>query len=190
MNSLKHLLLCLLIASSAGCGSILSSIDAEPIEDDPGERTYGATVEDEAIETKAAVNINASNAGFKSSHFTVTSYNGFVLLAGQVSGADLKQQASDVVRNIRGVRRIYNELELAGNTSAMTRSSDIWITTKVKSAMLASEEIQSNRIKIVTENGVVYLMGLVTHSEGGRATDTASGTAGVQKVVQLFEYID
>jgi osmotically-inducible protein OsmY len=190
MNTLRPLLIALLLTNLSACGSFLSAVDAPAIEDDPGERTYGATVEDESIETKGKVNISASDEQFDSAHFGITSYNGYVLLAGQVPSEALKQKASDVVRKIRGVRRIYNELEVRGNTSAMTRSSDTWLTTKVKSAMLANEQIQASRVKIVTENGVVFLMGLVTRSEAQRAADTASASAGVQKVVQLFEYID
>ena len=190
MKTLRFTALLLFIALCTGCGSFLASVDAEPIKDDPGKRTYGAQIEDESIETKAKVNISASDKAFKSSHFSVTSYNGYVLSAGQVPTAAVKQKAADVVREIRGVRRIYNELEISGNTSSMTRSSDTWITTKVKSALLADSEIEGGRVKILTENGVVYLMGLVSHTEAKRITDTASASAGVRKVVQLFEYID
>jgi osmotically-inducible protein OsmY len=190
MTILRFSPLLLLMILCGGCGSFLASMDAEPIKDDPGERTYGAQVEDESIETKAKVNISANDAGFKNSHFSVTSYNGYVLIAGQVPEAALKQKASDVVREIRGVRRIYNELEISENTTSMTRSSDTWLTTKVKSALLANSEIESVRVKVVTENSVIYLMGLASHTEAKRITDTASTTKGVRKVVELFEYID
>jgi osmotically-inducible protein OsmY len=190
MTKIRFSLLLLLTILCGGCGSFLASIDAEPIKDDPGERTYGAQIEDESIETKATVNMSASDAGFKSSHFSVISYNGYVLIAGQVPEEALKQKATAVVREIRGVRRIYNELEVSGNTSAMTRSSDTWLTTKVKSTLVADSEIESGRVKIVTENGVIYLMGLASHTEARRITDAASASTGVRKVVQLFEYID
>jgi len=190
MTKIRFSLLLLLMILCGGCGSFLASIDAEPIRDDPGKRTYGARVEDESIETKAKVNISASDPGFKTSHFSVTSYNGYVLIAGQVPTAELKQQATEVVREIRAVRRIYNELEVSGNTSGMTRSSDTWLTTKVKSTLVADSEIESGRVKVVTENGVIYLMGLASHAEAKRITDAASASAGVRKVVQLFEYID
>jgi osmotically-inducible protein OsmY len=190
MKNLRFIPLFLLMVLCGGCGSFLATIDAEPIKDDPGKRTYGARVEDESIETKAKVNIAASDTGFKSSHFLITSYNGYVLIAGQVPEAVLKQKATEVVREIRGVRRIYYELEVSGNTSAMTRSSEACLTTKVKSTLLADSEIESGRVKIVTENGVIYLMGLASHAEAKRITDTASASTGVRKVVQLFEYLD
>ena len=190
MKSLHSILLITSLLLSSGCGSFMASIQSEAIEDDPGERTYGAQVEDESIETKAKINISAAHEELKNSHFSVTSYNGYVLIVGQAPSEERKQQASQVVKKIRGVRRIYNELEVAGNSSAMTRSSDTWITTKVKSALLADSNIEGGRIKVVTENGVVYLMGLVSHPEAERVTETTRSSAGVQKVVQLFEYFD
>ncbi len=173
-----------------GCGSFLAAVDAGPIEDDPGERTTGARVEDESIETKAIVNIDAADERLESAHISVTSYNGYVLITGQVAEQELKDMASDVVRQIRGVRRIYNELEVAGNTSGLVRSSDTWLTTKVKTSLLSAEDIEGNRVKVVTENGTVYLMGLVSRAESERIVDVARSTGGVQKVVQIFELID
>ena len=190
MKSLKIMLLCLCFSLNTGCGSFLSAIDSEPIDEEPGERTYGARVEDESIETKGKVNISAADEGFKKAHFNVISYNGYVLIAGQVANDELKQKASEVMREIRGVRRIYNELTVSGNTNTMTRGSDTWLTTKVKTALLASSEIEGNRVKVVTENGVVYLMGLVSRAEAERIADSARAAYGAQKVVQLFEFID
>jgi osmotically-inducible protein OsmY len=189
MKTISTLFLLTSISLCSACGSFLASVQSEPIEDDPGKRTYGAKVEDESIETKAKVNIAASHEELKNSHFSVTSYNGYVLIVGQVPSQERKQQVSEVVRKIRRVRRIYNELDVVGNSSRMTRSSDTWVTTKVKSALLADSSIEGGRIKVVTENGVVYLMGLVSHSEADRVSEATSSTAGVQKVVQLFEYI-
>ena len=185
--ALSVLAICVLLT---GCGSFLSAVGSGPIEDDPGERTTGARMEDEAIETKGKVNVNAANERFDDAHFSITSYNGYVLVTGQVPDQELKDQASDVVRRIRGVRRIYNELEIVGNTSALVRSSDTWLTTKVKSALLAREDIEGNRVKVVTENGVVYLMGMVSRAEAERIVEVARSTGGVQKVVEIFELID
>ena len=102
----------------------------------------------------------------------------------------LKAKATEVVRKIRGVRRIYNELEVAAPSSGMTRTSDTWITTKVKSFLLGNPDVEGSRVKVVTEDGVVYLMGLVTRDEAKRIADEASDISGVQKVVKLFELID
>ncbi len=190
MGTIALILLLPCFLPLAGCGSFLAAIDSSTIEDDPGKRTMGAKMDDESIETKAEVNINAADPRFKEAHYSIISFNGFVLIVGQVPDEDLRQKASDVLREIRKVRRIYNELEVRGNTSAMTRSSDTWITTKVKSELLANNTIEGNRVKVVTENGVVYLMGLVSKTEAERITTAVRGNSGVQKVVQLFEYID
>ncbi len=173
-----------------GCGTVLTAVDSDPIEEDNGERTLGYLVEDYNIETKAMVNINAAATAFETAHIDVVSYNGYVLLVGQVPTEALKNQATEVVRKIRGVRRIYNELEIAAPSSGMTRTSDTWITAKVKSFLLGNPDIQAYRVKVVTENGVVYLMGLATRAEVQRIVDQASSISGVQKVVKLFELID
>ncbi len=180
----------ILVLTVSGCGHLLVGMESNAIEEDEGERTWGRLLEDDNIETKARVNIHAANEDFDQAHLSIVSFNGYVLLAGQVPGDALKQQATEVVRKIRGVRRIYNELEVAAPSSGMTRTSDTWITTKVKSFLLANPEIEGHRVKVVTENGVVYLMGLVTREEAGRIAEEASDTSGVQRVVKLFELID
>lgn len=178
------------LLSLGGCGSMLATMEAEPIEEDEGERTMGRWLEDESIETKAMVNVRAADDAFDDAHLVIVSYNGYVLIAGQVASQALKDKATDVVREVRGVRRIYNELEVAAPSSGMTRTSDTWITSKVKSYMLASSDIQGNRVKVVTENGVVYLMGLATRAEAERIAAEAADTSGVQRVVKLFELLD
>ena len=179
---------CLLTLS--GCGSFLATMQSDSIETDPGERTFGQFVEDDNIETKAIVNIHAANEAFHEAHIAVVSYNGYVLLAGQVAAEELKQEATDVVRDIRGVRRIYNELEIAAPSSGMTRTSDTWITAKVKTYLIGSSETEGTRVKVLTENGVVYLMGLATQEEAERISSKAASLGGVQRVVKLFELID
>ncbi|MEH6585356.1 MAG: BON domain-containing protein [Halioglobus sp.] len=191
---LIHRLLLVLFSVSLlclnGCGSMLASLEVEPIDEDEGERTMGRWLEDESIETKAMVNIRAANDAFDNAHLVIVSYNGYVLIAGQVASQELKDQATRVAKEVRGVRRIYNELEIAAPSSGMTRTSDTWITSKVKSFMLANGDIQGNRVKIVTENGVVYLMGLATRDEAERIAAEAADTSGVQRVVKLFELLD
>jgi osmotically-inducible protein OsmY len=188
----RYTLLALLIVgllSLGGCGSLLATMEVDTIEDEPTDRTLAQQIEDESIETKARVNIHAADQTFDDAHLVIVSFNGYVLLAGQVPTEALKARATDVVRKIDGVRRIYNELEIASPSSAMTRSSDTWITAKVKSWLLGSPDTEGLRVKVVTEDGVVYLMGLVTADEAQRITDTAAGISGVQRVVKLFEIV-
>ena len=189
---MKHFFIILLTCSVlvlSGCGSMLATMKVDTIEDDPTERTMAQVIEDDNIETKATVNIHAADEAYHDAHLVVVSYNGYVLLAGQVNSEKLKARATEIVRKVHGVRRIYNELEVASPSSGMTRTSDTWITTKVKSWLLGSSDTEGFRVKVVTENGVVYLMGLVTAAEAQRIADKASGISGVQRVVKLFEVV-
>ena len=190
--ALRPLLILSLCAASAllsGCGTIMSSAGAGPIEEDPGERTFAQQMTDESIETKALVNINAADEAYDQAHLSVVSYNGFLLLVGQVPSEALKALATDVTRDLEAVRRIYNELEVGPETSAGTRTNDTWITTQVKSKLLASSDTPGRRVKVVTENGVVYLMGLLTAEEADRSALEAAEVKSVARVVQLFEII-
>jgi len=183
------LLTALLCPFLQGCGSIMSSAGAGPIEEDIGERTFAQQLEDESIETKAKVNINAASVAYEEAHLSIVSFNGFVLLAGQVPAEDLKTLATDVVRKVDGVRRIYNELEIGPETSAGTRTNDTWITTQVKTKLLASSDTPGTRVKVITENSVVYLMGLLNAEEADRVALEAAEVNSVARVVKLFEII-
>jgi osmotically-inducible protein OsmY len=184
------LLIILLLTQLQGCGSLLATLESDSIEDDPGERTFYQRLADESIETKAIVNLHAADDRYDQAHLVVQSYNGYVLIAGQVPEESLRQKANDVIREIRDVRRIYNELEVAAASSAMTRASDSWISSKVKTVLLASSHTPGLRVKVITENGVVFLLGLVTREEADRIAAEAAEISGVQRVVRLFELID
>ena len=122
------------------------------------------------------------------SHIVVTAYNGVILLAGQTPRADLKEKAAQVANGVQGVKKLHNELQVLQPTSALARSNDALITSKIKTLMLADSKVPSAKVKVVTENGIVYLMGLVTRAEGAAATNVASGASGVQKIVTLYQY--
>jgi osmotically-inducible protein OsmY len=173
-----------------GCSKIISITTDGPIDEDRGERTAGSVIDDEIIETKLLVNLDNKDPQFTQAHISVTSYNGVVLLTGQVPTESLRQIAAEVASNVNKVRRVHNELAVSGTASMVARSNDTWITTKLKSKMFIRPKIQGGRIKVVTENGTVYLMGLLSRDEGQRAANLVRQTAGVQKVVILFEYIN
>jgi osmotically-inducible protein OsmY len=190
MRIIATIAICFCLFTLVGCGSLLASMNSDSIDDQPNERTMGQIVEDDNIETKATVNIHAAIEAYDDAHLVIVCYNGFVLLAGQVNDKVLKARATAVVREIPGVRRIYNELEIGPATAAMTRTNDTWITTKIKSSLLGSSDIQGTRIKVVTENSVVYLMGIVTRKEADVISEKAASTSGVKRVVRLFELRD
>ena len=173
-----------------GCANIVGFMQGDqPIRENPGKRTLGTTLDDEIIETKALVNIRKSSKQFAGANVSVTSFNGVILLTGQVPTQEVRQTAGEVVQKVRGVRRVHNELQIAGVTSGIIRSNDLWLTAKVKTMMVARKSVDANRIKVVTENGVVYLMGLVSNAEAEAAVNVARNVAGVQRIVKIFEYI-
>ncbi|WCR45222.1 BON domain-containing protein [Stutzerimonas stutzeri] len=180
--------LCLTVS---GCSSVLTAARDEPIADDRGTRTIGSKIDDSLIETKASVNIAKAHPDLdQASHIVVASYNGVVLLAGQTPRVELKQMAEQAASQVQRVKRVHNELQVLQPSSALARSNDSWLTTKIKAQMLADNSVPGARIKVITENGIVYLLGLVTRQEGNRATNLVQGVSGVQRIVKLFEYID
>jgi len=181
-----------LIEFVSSCASVISATTGnEGIDENRGSRSMGAVVDDNSIETVIKVNLNAADEQLKKAHINVVSFNGTVLLVGQVPSQDIKNLATRVARTSSSrVKEVYNELEVAGATTFLSRSNDAWLTAKIKTLMLADAEVSGMRTKVVTENGVVYLMGLLTQEEANTAVNVVSNTKGVTKVVRAFEYIN
>lgn len=176
----------------SSCTTILTeTTGAEGIQEDPTERTAGAVVEDQSIETKVAVNMRSQEPAFKSSHFSVVSHNGVVLLVGQTESEALKSRATDIASQASSkIKRIHNEMEIAGKTSLLARSNDAWIATKVRTLMLTNKEVPSDQVRVIAENGSIYLMGLISQEQGDNAANLARNVSGVTKVVKVFEYVN
>ena len=176
----------------SSCTAILTETTGDQgIQENPAERTTGAMIEDEIIETKVAVNMRSQEPAFKKSNFSVISHNGVVLLVGQVEGDSLRARATEIASKASAkIKRIHNELEVAGKTGFLSRSNDAWIATKIRTLMLTDKDVPASQVKVVTENGAVYLMGLVSQPEGNSAANLARNVSGVTKVVKVFEYID
>ena len=153
-------------------------------------RTAATMIDDKGIQLKAGSAIFEDETLSGQAHINVTSYNGVVLLTGETPTAEMRDRAEQIVRGVEKVRRIHNEITVAAPSSGLTRSSDTLITTKVKTRMLAEKDFDSGRVKVVTENGTVYLMGLVNQREAEVATEISRSVGGVQRVVRLFEYTD
>jgi osmotically-inducible protein OsmY len=150
-------------------------------------RTSGTQVEDQAIELKA-VNRTRDILGERG-HVNTTSYNRVVLITGEVPTEADRTAVEQTISRIENVKSTVNELAVAGNSSLTSRSSDAIITGKVKATFVDAKDVQANAFKVVTERGVVYLMGRVTEREAKRASELASGVGGVQKVVRVFEIL-
>lgn len=151
-------------------------------------RTVGAQTEDQLIELKGKNRLTESMRN--ADGIGVTSYNRKVLLTGQVLSAEDKSNATKVIAGMTNVRSVDNELQVSGRVSMGVAASDTLITTRVKAALLDSNRVQANTIKVVTEASVVYLMGIVTAEEGRAAADIASRASGVARVVTVLETIN
>ena len=149
-------------------------------------RTSGIYVEDENIELKALKMIE-TNLG-STAHVNVTSYNRNVLLTGEAPSAEAKSKAETMIKTITNIRGITNEIVVGEKSTISSRSNDAYLTTKVKTQFVTENKFSANYVKVVTENNVVYLLGIVTKSEADAAAEIASNTSGVRKVVKLFEY--
>ena len=184
------LLLILLMPGLFGCAAAVIGSGAVAGTSIIDRRTTGTQIEDQSIEFKAGQKLNADVEINEQAHINVTSYNTVVLLTGETPTEALRDRTVDIIKSLEKVTHIYNELTIAAPSSITARSSDSIITSKVKTKMLSNENLSGLAVKVVTEKGIVYLMGLVTKSESEMATDIARQTGGVQKVVKLFQYID
>lgn len=149
-------------------------------------RTTGVYIEDENIEWKAVARLRSDFAG---AHVNATSYNRKVLLTGEVPDEATKKSLEAAVKAIPSVREVANEVVVGGNTSIASRGNDSIITSNVKARMVGNGKFSPNHVKVVTEAGTVFLMGLVTAAEGDAAVEVARSTSGVSRVVKAFEYV-
>jgi len=178
-----------LTVTLTGCAKIITVTTSEPIQISTNKRTLGTKINDQQLETIARVNLNKASKQLEDAHINIDSFNGLVLLTGQVPNDQLRNLAGDTVGKINSVRQVHNELTAGAPTTFQKRSKDSWITTKIKTKLIASS-IQSRRILILTEAQTVFLMGLVSRYEADRITKVAQNTSGVKQVVKVFEYVD
>jgi len=194
MKSIYLLLVAILSATLlGGCAAVVvggAAVGASAVHE---RRTVGTMIDDEGIEWKVRSAIHADKPLSSQSHIGVISVNGVVLLVGQTPTEAFKQQATTLARGVASVRVVHNELAIAAPNSYVTRTSDSYITSKVKTSLFkvkGHDDFDPTRVKVVTENGTVYLMGILYRNEADDAARQASRVGGVQKVVKLFEYLD
>jgi osmotically-inducible protein OsmY len=151
-------------------------------------RSTGVQTDDETTEWKAAQRLPEKYKAF--SHINFTSYNRRVLITGEVPNEEAKAIVGDETRQLEGVREIFNELNIAPTSAFGNRSNDSYITSKLKARLVDSNQLSANHIKVVTENSVAYLMGIVTDREAKVAVAVARTTDGVRKVVNVMEVVN
>lgn len=152
-------------------------------------RTAGEYVDDNTIELTAQNYLISTPEIRAATHVKPTSWNGILLITGEIDDEDIKRDLIDKFKRIDGVRQLVDESTITGKTALLSRTNDTWITTKVKSRLLLKTGLDANRVKVVTTRGSVYLMGIVTQDEANRATELTRTVKGVARVVKVFEYI-
>jgi len=167
------------IAGGAVAGGVMAS----------DRRTSGIYIEDQAIELKARRMI-IDNIGSANINVSVTSFNQNVLLTGEAISEEIRAKAERAARSVENVKSVTNELAISEKSGLGTSAGDTYITSKVKANMVKENRFPSNYVKVVTENSIVYLMGMVTREEAEDAVDIARSISGVEKVVNVFEYIN
>jgi osmotically-inducible protein OsmY len=190
---LALLMVMLTVNLLGGCAAVIvggAAVGASAVHE---RRSVGTMMDDEGIEWKVRTALSEDKPLSSQSHLSVISVNGVVLLVGQTPTEALHQQAGKLAQGVDNVRVVHNELTIAAPNSYMTRSSDSYVTSKVKTSLFkvkGHDDFDPTRVKVVTENGTVYLMGILYRSEAEDAARQASRVGGVQKVVKLFEYLD
>ena len=193
MHSLKKIVLIAALTLPAsglltGCAAVVVGTAATSAVVAQDRRSAGTIVEDKSIHIKTLYAIQQVIPDDPDSHVSAISYNNRVLLVGQVPTEELRTALEAEVRKIGKIRQVHNEITLERPTSLKRRSTDSWITTKIKSEMAVTLDLNPTRVKVVTENGVVYLLGIVTPLEEEITVDISRHTKGVHKVVKIFEY--
>jgi osmotically-inducible protein OsmY len=189
----RFLILTAIFASvtlAQGCAPVIVAGGATAAAAAGERRTLGAFVDDGSIEIKARKALNDERDFGDDVHINITSMNGIVLLTGETTTEDKRERAMALIQPIPGIRRIVSEIRVAEPRAFAYTTHDGWITSKVKAKLLGTEGLPSNQIKVVTENSVVYLMGLVKQQEGDMAAEATRAVGGITRVVKLFEYLD
>jgi osmotically-inducible protein OsmY len=182
------LLLIGLVVTLQGCAGavVVGGATAGAMAND--RRSSGAYVDDELIEWKLFDVLDADEQIREQTHLNTVSFNGVVLLTGEVPNEMMRARAIELISGVEGVRAVHDETSIAAPSSIMSRTGDSWITTKLKTALLAEDADIGASTKVVTEKGVVYLMGIVSPEEADKLADIVRRVGGVQKVVKVFEY--
>ena len=186
----KILLILTVIGLLQGCVAVVggAAVGAAGATAIYNKQNIQATLADNNMQDAIVKNLEANTDIVNQSHIVVAVYRSVVLLAGQAPTTGLKALAENIASKTPKIKRLYNEITIEGPSSTLTRTSDTWVTTKIKTQFLATDHLKSGQFKVVTENGTVFLMGIVTRDQAQLAVNVAREINGVQKVVKMFEY--
>lgn len=187
MNKLSQVaLIGALVVSLSGCVTAMVGATAIGISAVTDSRTVGTQVDDSAIEVRVIAALKGEER-LDSSRIKVVGFNGAILLIGQVPSQALSDFAAKLARDSRGVVRVHNELRVQEVISLGTISNDTWLTSRIKTKLLADDNVEGGKVKVVTENSEVFLMGLIDAQQAAVAVDLARNTNGVTRVIDAFE---
>lgn len=170
-------------AAVVGGGALATKVAMDP-------RTTGTQIDDQTLELRVADALRKDKQLNEQAHISAVVYNGRALLVGEAPSADLKEVAVNLARGVKDIADVYDEIQIGEKVSFMQASKDTWITTEVKSKLFVNGNVKATDVKVVTENGVVYLIGRVTQSQAAAAVDVARQVNGVRKVVKVFTYLN
>jgi osmotically-inducible protein OsmY len=184
----KILFIILSMTALQGCvetAIVAGAVTAVGAVNDP--RTVGTQIDDSTIEVKAAYHLLQDDGLSNHTHINVISYNGVILAVGQAPNQLLIERAIKILSELKGVKKVHNQIKLGTPATFSTKANDAWITIKVKSELLTDDVVKGHNIKVVTESKVVYLMGLVDEEQARLAAEIASQIRGVERVIKVFE---
>ncbi|MCW8866086.1 MAG: division/outer membrane stress-associated lipid-binding lipoprotein [Colwellia sp.] len=186
---MKFIVLAIIVSILQGCAAAAVVAVTTGASMATDRRSIGHQIDDQSIELEAYNEITKNKALSDNTNLHVISVNGSVLIIGQAPNSHLKDQALKILNNIDGILKIHDQIRLGNVTSITTQTNDVWLTSKVKTALFSSDEVSGNDIKVITENGEVFLMGLVSKKEADAAIQITRNISGVNRVFKAFEYL-
>lgn len=187
MNKLYQIaLISAVVVSLSGCVTAMVGATAVGISAATDSRTIGTQIDDTTLEVRVIAALKGESR-LDSSRIKVVAFNGAIVLLGQVPEQGLNDLAAKIVRDSRGVVRVHNELRVQEVISLATISNDAWLTSRIKTKLLADERVDAAKVKLLTENSEVFLLGLIDAEQAAAAVELARNTNGVSKVVDAFE---
>ncbi|MGL9722308.1 division/outer membrane stress-associated lipid-binding lipoprotein [Sodalis sp. (in: enterobacteria)] len=183
------ILLCTALMLQGCVGAVVIGTAAVATKTATDPRTVGTQVDDGTLEARVANALAKDQQLKKEARIVNTAYQGKVLLTGQAPTPELTERAKQIAMGVDGATEVYNEIRQGQPVSLGRASMDTWITTKIRSQLLASDAVKSSNVKVTTENGEVFLLGLVTNAEGKAAAEVASKVNGVKHVTTAFTYL-
>lgn len=181
--------LLLLTTLLSGCETLIIAGATTSAVASQDRRDFQTQIEDQSTEFKTFSSFFSDDELWNNTNINVISYNNVVLIVGQAPTATLKRKATEEVKKIAKNNKVHNQIRITAPISFFARRNDEYLTTKVKSSMLFTSEFPSSKIKVVTENSEVFLLGLVTSQEADKAVEITRNIDGVKKVIKVFEYI-